>query len=217
MKLRKELREAAKDLRYLLTRRYNRRGAVVFVGDRYLLNKNERHLLFRAIYPKEEVAKRKAKLVPIGEICGKILAVDGYNVLVILESLLKGLPLILADDGFVRDISGVFNKYRMSEDTFKAIDLILLELGKHPPRSVYFFFDQPISKSGELAALVRRKLMECRLEGDAKAVKQPESAVIKMGEVVASSDSVVIKRARKIVDLAGHIVKMKAKEKLLSF
>ena len=207
--------EAAKDLRHLLNRGYNRESAVNFVGDRYQLNREERFLLYRAIYDDQSAEEHRRKLLPIEAINGKKLAVDGYNVLITVESLIKGLPLVYSDDGLIRDISGVFRGYQITDVTYQAANLILKEIQMHHPASVHFFFDEPISKSGELANYFRQELKKYNLKGDAETVKMADKASAMKGEITASSDCVVINHATKIVDLAGEIAKKKQPKQLL--
>ena len=137
------MKEAVKDLRYLLSRGYGRTSAVNFVGDKYLLDKDERHILFRAIFTPQDAEKRKHKLISIKEIKNKILAIDGYNQIIVVESMLNKLPIIDCDDGVLRDITGVFSNYKVTDVTYNAIKLILDVLVEYSPRTTLFYFDQP--------------------------------------------------------------------------
>jgi hypothetical protein len=75
------------------------------------------------------------------------------------------------------------------------------------PRQTLLFFDAPISMSGELAQGVRNQLKRAHLSGDAMAVKVPEKILIGFSGVVATSDTAVIDRSKKVLDLAGYIIK----------
>nr|MDO8076746.1 DUF434 domain-containing protein [Candidatus Freyarchaeota archaeon] len=201
--------EAAEDLRYLLNRNYNRDQALTFVGDHYKLHKEERFILYRAIYSQKEVRERKEKTISFEELQGKTLTIDAYNVIIVLETMLKGKELIESDDSFVRDISGVFGKHKITKTTYQAISLIMQTLKQNPPKKTLIFFDSPVSKSGELAAITRRKMEEHGINGTAQVVKQADNAVIRRGEVAATSDSVILQKAKKTFDLAGYIVREK--------
>ena len=201
--------EAAEDLRYLLNRNYNRDQALTFVGDHYKLHKEERFILYRAIYSQKEVRERKEKTISFEELQGKTLTIDAYNVIIVLETMLKGKELIESDDSFVRDISGVFGKHKITKTTHQAISLIMQTLKQNPPKKTLIFFDSPVSKSGELAAITRRKMEEHGINGTAQVVKQADNAVIRRGEVAATSDSVILQKAKKTFDLAGYIVREK--------
>jgi hypothetical protein len=199
--------EAAEDLRYLLNRKYNKDQSLNFVGDHYRLNREERFVLYRAIYSQTEVKERREKTITFKELADKTLTIDAYNVIIVLETMLKRKNLIDSDDSFVRDISGVFGKHKITKTTHQAIDLIMQTLKQNPPKETLIFFDSPVSKSGELAAITRQKMKEYRIKGTAQVVKQADNAVLKKGQVVATSDSVILQKAKKTFDLAGHIVR----------
>ena len=209
MFINRRILEAAEDLRYLLNRNYNRDQALTFVGDHYRLHKEERFILYRAIYSQKEVRERKEKIISFEELQGKTLTIDAYNVIIVLETMLKGKELVESDDSFVRDISGVFGKHKITKTTHQAISLIMQTLKQNPPKKTLFFFDSPVSKSGELAAITRRKMEEHGINGTAQVVKQADNAVLRRGEVAATSDSVILQKAKKTFDLAGYIVRKK--------
>jgi hypothetical protein len=206
-----ELKNAIQDFRYLLDRGYKRESALKFVGDRYQLNRLFRLLLYRCVYGRKEAKKHQRKIVSQKFVLGKVLAVDGYNTLITIESVLEDKPTILCDDGFIRDLSAVHGKHKPTQTTLKALKLLAKTLLKSRVKEVKFFFDSQVSHSGELASLTRKTLLEFRLTGDASAVKQADNQVLGFGDVVASSDAVVIKKAKKVFDLAGATIK---KEKL---
>ncbi|MEM3594109.1 MAG: DUF434 domain-containing protein [Candidatus Jordarchaeaceae archaeon] len=199
--------EAAEDLRYLLNRKYNREQALSFVGDHYKLRKEERFILYRAIYSEAEIKKRKEKIITLKDLKDKTLAIDAYNVIIVLETMLEEKSLIDSDDSFIRDISGVFGKHKITKRTYQAIDLIMRTLKQNPPKETLIFFDRPVSKSGELAAITRQKMKEYGIRGIAQVAKQADNAVLKKGQVVATSDSVILQKAKQTFDLAGYIVR----------
>ena len=200
------LREAAIDLRYLLNRRYNRKSAIDFVGDKWNLNREERHILYRAIFSTEEIKTRQWNEVKIEEIKGKIIAIDTYNILIIIESCLKGLWLIKADDTYIRDISQVFNKYKQSSYTLRSIQMILKKLKPYEPKKVIFFLDKNISLSGELAAIIKKELNKLGIEGDAQTVPSSDKSVILNGEIVISNDRIVLEGAFTHLNLFAYLL-----------
>jgi len=213
--LRKALREAVKDLRHLLNRNYNRESTLKFVGDKHQLSREERLTLYRGVYDAQSVKRHQSKLIPTTAISGKTLAVDGYNILITVESLLSDKPLVLCDDGFIRDISAVHGKHKPTKKTVNALTIILNFLNKNKARKTLFFYDAQVSKSGELAALTRSLIKKSGLDGDAQAVKQADLATLKSSNIVASSDAVIIEKAKRVVDLAGEIAKIIAPNQLL--
>ncbi len=91
--------------------------------------------------------------------------------------------------------------------TDKAIQLIVAFLKKWKPRHTLFLFDAPISKSGILAQELRAFLEKEGLPGDALAVKVPEKTLIGFQGVIATSDTAIIDRSEKVIDMAGNIVR----------
>ena len=201
------LRKGAKDFRYLLGRRYPREKSLELVGNRYDLKKAEREFLHRGVFAEEEALRRREKVVTPKDIHGAHLAVDGHNVLITVEAGLSHKPLVVADDGLVRDISGASSAYRMGAVTIRAVDLILDVLQAAHPEKTFFLFDAPMSKSGRLAAYVAERLGLTGLRGEARAVKVPEKILIGYDGFVATSDSAIIDQVEKVVDLAGEAIR----------
>ena len=107
----------------------------------------------------------------------------------------------------MRDISGLSSSFKKTEMTDKAIQLIVTFLKKWKLRHILFLFDAPISKSGILAQELRLLLKKEGLPGDALAVKVPEKTLIGFQGVVATSDTAIIDRSQRVIDLAGDIIR----------
>ena len=202
-----DLQKAAVDFRYLLNRGYPRKATLEIVGNRYGLTFDERHLLHRGVFSDADSESRRKKIVSIKAIRNKDLAIDGHNVLITVEAGLSGRPLILADDGFIRDISGLSGSFKKTITTEKAFQVIVTFLKKWRPRHTLFLFDAPISKSGILAQELRALLKKEGLPGDAMAVKVPEKILIEFQGVIATSDTAIIDRSERVIDLAGNIIR----------
>jgi len=203
------LQKAAQDFRYLLNRGYPRKVTLELVGNRYGLTFDERHLLHRGVFSSAASQMRKNKRISLKEIRDKDLAIDGHNVLITIEAALVGRALVLADDGFIRDISGLSGSFTKSKVTEIAIESIITFLKKWKPRKTLFLFDAPISMSGKLAEEVRDRLNQANLPGDALAVKVPEKVLIGFPGIIATSDTAIIDRSKKVLDLAGYIITKK--------
>ncbi len=202
-----DLQNAAEDFRFLLNRGYPRKASLDLVGNRYTLGKAERDLLHRGVFSDKDSNLRKRKKVSLSKIRNKALAIDGYNILITIEAGLSGSPLILGDDGFIRDISGLSSRYKPTELTGKAIQLILHCLKRLKPRDTLFLFDAPMSKSGVLAKEVRELLKNEGIQGDAQTHPYPEKILNEFSGIIATSDTAILDRSRKVIDLAGEILK----------
>ena len=199
------LREARKDLKYLLNRGYNKPSALKLVGDRYQLNKPERSILFRSVFSDREAEIIRSKRIGVGELRGRRLLVDGFNVLNTVEAILRGEPLILCDDGVLRDFAEIHSKYRFSELTGKALKLILDFLRRAGVSEVEVLYEGQISRSGEVAALTRRIMAELAVDGEGRTAKTVDSILSRSHDVIATSDSAILLRCRSFIDLPGSL------------
>lgn len=198
-------KEAIEDLRYLLSRGYDRSSAIKFIGDRYLLSKEQRLILYRAVYPEEAALLHKSKLISPGEVKGNRLLIDGFNVIWTVFSAIKGRPVILCDDGLIRDISGIHGSI-IEEDVFSGLKLIISNVAQLIPSETIFFFEKQISKSGEIAKMVKMLLRESDLLGDARLTTSPDHELTSLDGIVSTSDSIVVEKAKKVFDLAAYII-----------
>lgn len=202
-----DLKNAIEDVRYLLDRGYPRRGAIYFVCDHYCLDLGARYLFSRVVYSKKTAASRRARTVSWEYIKGKEIWVDGYNILIGVESAFKGDPVFLCDDGFIRDTRGFFRNYRCSIETMNAIKEILKVLITGAPSQVFILFDAQISKSGELARWVNKKMIETGLSGRADTSKHVDLDLKSCNRTVATSDGSIIDTVESVVDIQGRILR----------
>ncbi len=206
---------AADEVRYLLDRGYPSGSAVRFVSDHHRLPQMDRFVLTRVAVPSKIAASRKEKRIRLKELCGRTVAVDGYNVLITIESLLVGAPVYLCDDGFLRDTRGIFRRYRTSDHTIQALWEILSILKESAVGGAELLFDQQISRSGELAAEVRGMMAYSGVFGRAKTAEDVDRR-LKLAEYpVATGDGAIIDRARQVVDLPAEVAKRRRIEAIV--
>ncbi|KPJ87666.1 MAG: hypothetical protein AMS17_07925 [Spirochaetes bacterium DG_61] len=227
--------KAIEDLIFLLDRQYPKKSAIELVGNRYRLDSEERMVLYRGVFDTESMRERRKKQVDT-PVTGRVL-VDGYNVLITIESYLKGKLVFRSLDTFVRDVSGMYGNHAFSDFTKRSIELIIQfmkqgvsvrRMNNRPeaarttsvntdictpdsvrPDSVYL--DYPVSKSGELAASMREIFESEGLNVEVTVVKSPDTIIIEESRaggpvVVASSDTVILDRIEKGVDIPAYII-----------
>ena len=200
------LKRAAAELRFLLTRGYDKNPAINFIGNHYQLNKLYRHLLFRAIFPRHICQLRRQKKVIVAGIEGKVLLIDGYNCFITLESAIKGKPVIRCDDGFVRDVSGVFRAFTPSHFTYNAWTLMQRVFTYHRPNKIIFFLDAPYSNSKRFCRQIREWMYSSDIIGDCILTKRSEKEFGHLAGIKVSGDSVIIDNSSQVFDLSGHII-----------
>lgn len=164
-------------------------------------------MLLRNIVPADTALLRMAKSLRLESLRGRSVFVDGYNVLITAESLMAGFPVYLCDDGLVRDTRGYFRRHRSSPIAIRALYEILDLLAEAAPSRLEVLLDEQISRSGELASIVRAKMGERRLLGDARCVRDADHQLKICGGIVSSSDGNVIDSATNIIDLPAEIAR----------
>jgi hypothetical protein len=197
---------AVGDIRYLLERGYPRAGAITYVCNHYRLDINIRHVFARVIYTEEMSHARKNWTIECNELAGKEIWVDGYNILIGVESALKGEPVYLCDDGFIRDTRGIFRNYKCSDVTVRAFDSILGQLSHCASGKVEFLFDSQISKSGELAKWVGDRMGKAGLIGNARTSRHVDYDLKHCGKIVATSDGTIIDAVKKVVNIQAWVL-----------
>ncbi len=203
------MRRAAEEARYLVNRGYPKDSAIRFVSDRHRLPEVHRFVLTRIVVAAAIAGSRQAKAQIREGLRANEVLVDGYNVLITTESLLAGFPVYLCDDGFLRDTRGIFNRYKISRFTVPALSEVLDLLAWAEPVDVEILLDQQMSRSGELAELVRGMMAERCLPGTARTARNVDHLLKVSEAVVATSDGNVIDAAKRIYDIPAEIAKKK--------
>jgi hypothetical protein len=207
-------RNAVDDLIFLLDRRYPKKQAIELVGNRYRLDGDERKILYRGVFDTRSAERRRAKLCALSQV--ERILIDGYNVLITLESYLKGKMVFRSMDGYVRDIAGQYGDYTFDDFTKRSVDLLVQFMKAEFLKSSKTFtggelyLDYPVSKSGELAAYLRRKCEKAHLQIEVSVVRSPDFLIIeggaKKGTAAASSDTVIIDKVSLVFDVPAFII-----------
>jgi hypothetical protein len=200
------LNQAVADLSWLLTRGYPDDASLRIVGDRYRLEERQRRAVQRASCPDEALARRaKARCGP-GDLRGRRLLIDGYNLLITIESALSGGILLDCRDGAWRDIASVHGTYRSVEETLPALTLIGQSLQGLGPAEVRWLLDSPISNSGRLRSIMRELAQAQGFGWQVELAANPDKALAAEEEAIAiSSDSWVLDHAQRWFNLQQHI------------
>ncbi|HOQ31468.1 MAG TPA: DUF434 domain-containing protein [Candidatus Hydrogenedens sp.] len=188
------LRKAVKDLSYLYTRGYSEKIAVKVVGDHYQLKSRQRLVIQRAVCSDTSLEIRKRN--EVGEYVkkGEQFLIDGYNLLITVESLLSGGILICGRDGCIRDIASLHGTYHKVEETVPAIHWIGEHLSIFEPSDVIWFLDKPISNSKRLAQLIEGNFNERGWNCKVEVVNNPDYEIVERKGIAISSDSWILDR-----------------------
>jgi hypothetical protein len=200
---------AIEEFRYLKNRNYPDKAALKLVSDHHRLDSTQRNCLFRAVFSASASRQPRAKLIQAGNVAGQHLGIDWYNVLITVESYLKGYPVFISDDGLVRDSSGVHGSYKAGKITERGITEILSGLAALKPARAELFLDSPISHSGEMADKLREELSRTTsLPHQVTVFPSADFPLKSFTGIVATSDSSIIDgtRVQQVFDLARYVI-----------
>ncbi|WP_135606203.1 DUF434 domain-containing protein [Methanococcoides sp. NM1] len=211
--LKEKLSEPAMDIRYLLSRGYTRKSAVTFVSNHYRLTEQERHILTRLVVSPEIADNRSKKKLGCSQLKGCDVFVDGYNVLITIETALKNEPIWFADDGFLRDTSGIFRNHKITDTTCMAVDEMLSTLSTLKVTSATILLDSQMSNSGKLAQFILKRSKDHTFKADARTSKHVDFDLKEAGPhaVIATADSIIVDAVDKVVDITECWMKQNAK------
>ena len=199
-------KEALYDHSFLLERGYGTTSSLEIVGNRYRLNKRQRQALRRMSVAPSDVEQRQAKACTLAAMKGAIVAVDGFNLLILLENVFSGAYIFHSLDGCLRDISSVHGSYKHIKQTGEAIKLIGDVFQTLEVAHVKWFLDQPISNSGRLRAFLEEISTQNSFPWEVELCFDPDKVLAVSPHIVVSADGWVIDQAEHWFNMGSYLV-----------
>lgn len=199
-----KLKEASKDLLFLINRGYKIKNASTFVGNHYLLSERQRLALVRGISKDNYVTFRKNKEVS-ESLKGKKINIDGFNTIITLEVAISNSLIIKTMDDTYRDLAGLRGTYKVIDKTNMAIKLIGDFLSKEEVSKVTFYLDAPVSNSGRLKERIITILNEYDFDLEVLNINNVDSILSEMENVV-TSDAIILDKCISWVNLNKKII-----------
>ena len=200
------LRRSVQDYSWLLSNGYAAKSALKLVGDRFSLTQRQRMAVMRSSCGQEDLSHRLSKQTDRKALTGKVLLLDGYNVLTTVEAALAGGVILIGRDGCYRDIAGVHGTYRKVEETIPAIELTGRYLSElHLERCVWYL-DRPVSNSGRLKTLLEEFAEKGNWTWEVELVYSPDGVLARAEEAAATSDSEILNRCQTWFNLAREVI-----------
>jgi len=203
------LKSALADFSLLLTKGYAEKSALKLVGDRFSLTERQRLAIMRSACSDQQLMSRKQRQVKLGDLAGKPIAIDGYNVLITVEAAMSGAVIFKSRDGCLRDLASIHGTYRKVTETIPAVQLIGKFLKEHNVDNCLWLLDSPVSNSGRLKTLIGELAQKNNWSWEIKLLISPDAELVKTDMVVASGDSVVLDRCKSWVNLARALIERK--------
>ena len=203
------LRTAIADFSLLLTKGYAQKSALKLVGDRFSLTERQRLAVMRSACSDEQLVSRNQRCIPLENLEGKSVAIDGYNVLITIEAAMSGGVIFKGRDGCFRDLASVHGTYRKVTETIPAVEMIGQFLREAGAGKALWLLDSPVSNSGRLKTLIGELARKNNWNWEIELLLSPDAELKKTDLIVASSDSVVLDACKSWVNLAAEIITQK--------
>lgn len=200
------IRLALQDYCWLLSRGYTVVAALKLVGDRFELRQRQRLLLQRSACTTAQGTRRNASRLARGEVSAQTLWVDGFNLLINIESAMSGGYLFVGQDGCVRDMASGHGTYRQVNETAIAIQRIGLTLQSLGVDEVIWLLDQPVSNSGRLRMLLFEVAATHGWTWNVELHQSPDEVLKFASGVIVTTDSVILDCAAKWCPLNEWVI-----------
>lgn len=198
------LAAAVADLSWLLSRGYAVASSLKLVGDRYRLVERQRTAVLRSACSDEALAWRRTSRVELEALRGRPVRIDGFNLVLTLESALGGGVVLGGRDGCFRDLAGVHGTYRRVGETRPALELAAHWLAKWGVGPCTWLLDAPVSNSGRLAAMIRA----IDPGWHAEVVPDPDVILAAPGDPIVTADAAILDRSEAWFNLARALVEI---------
>lgn len=211
-KWQKIMSEATDDMCFLLEKKYSENASLKLVGDHYQINERQRKAVFRCACPLTNIGKRKQKSLSFNDIEGKTVAIDGYNLLIIVESMLSNGYIFKGRDGAYRDVASIHGTYKKVEETIPALLLIANSLIDLKVKNVIWYLDSPISNSGRLKSLMRELAEEYYWHWEIELVNSPDKTLVALDFPVITADAWILDNVTNWFNLSEYLIENKIKD-----
>jgi hypothetical protein len=200
------LRQATRDLCWLLDHGYGIGCATELVGDRHHLARRQRIAIARCSCSDAARERRQSHCVGAGQLHGQELWLDGLNILMAIETALGGGVILIGRDGCCRDVAGVYSRYRKVEETLPALQAIGQMAAQWAVRKCRWLLDSPVSNSGRLKAIIQDVAAQTGWPWEVELVLNPDRILSVTDQVVSSSDHAILDRCQSWFNLARQVI-----------
>lgn len=201
-----KLKMAVQDMQYLLSRGYAEKASSELAGNRYRLKTRQIQAFRGASASEEQIQNRKHKQLQAAELKDKTIHLDGFNVVILLESLLSGAYLFKGTDGCFRDLSGVHGTYKRVNQTQKALELVALFFQKTEVHKLIWIFDKPVSNSGRIKQMILDFAVENNMDWEADLQFNPDQFLVENAEISVSSDAWILDHCKTWFNLIDYLI-----------
>ena len=176
------------------------------VGDKFMLARTMRQVLYRGVIPTERAQTRLEKIGVVGK--DDLVLIDTYNVLFTVNNYLLGSPLFISNDGMLRDAGEMRGRIIDKPQFSRSISMMLEVLQMWPGATYIHYLDEPVSHSGRLSIELCKDMAQMGIEGDAFTVKSPDQVLKEeKSDAICTSDGGIIDQYQgRVIDLPRFLL-----------
>ncbi|WP_207420653.1 DUF434 domain-containing protein [Desertivirga brevis] len=203
---REKLLTALDDMYFLLSKDYPPKATLSLVSNRYQLRQRQILALQGMACSARDLESRKLREISPDAVRRRKIYLDGFNVVIILETLLSGGYVFRGLDGCYRDISSVHGTYKRVQQTENVLIAIGKALEVLDTEQVVWIFDAPVSNSGRLKTLCYEIAAQHGFPWEVYLDNSPDKYLIAEGRLIASSDAWVLNGCHQWFNLSSFII-----------
>lgn len=200
------LRTATEQLSLLLSIGYPENASLKLVGDHFRLTQRQRMAIKRASCSDFDFEKRTTKQIKPKNLKGAEILIDGFNLLITLETAYSGGYVFEGVDGCFRDQASIHGSYKQVAMTQKAIETVGHFLEKYESGKVYWYFDTPVSNSGRLKVLLYEISTKNNWNWQIELDYNPDNILKASNEIIVSSDAIILNECECWLNLGREII-----------
>jgi len=201
-----QVRQAADEYLWILSKGYPQGAALKLVGDKFMLTKDMRQILYRGVVPDALAKVRSKRIGAVRE--GDLVLIDTYNVLFTVNNYLLGRSLFISNDGMLRDAGEMRGRIINKPQFSRSVAMMLEVLQMWQGASYIHYLDEPVSHSGRLSIELCKDMVQMGIEGDAFTVKSPDQVLKqKSSDAICTSDGGIIDQYQgRVIDLPRFLL-----------
>lgn len=206
LKIQAKLKEAVTDMEYLLSRGYGEKSTQALVGNRYRLNSRQQQAVRGMSASRNQIEYRMSKEIDKLNLIDQEVIIDGFNSLIILESILSNAYIFKGLDGYFRDLSSVYGTYKKVKQTSQAIELIADFFVKEKIKKIHWIFDKPVSNSGKLKQIIEEMATLNNYNWKVDLVNNPDKMIAESNLIAVTSDAWILDNSAANFNLIKYIL-----------
>ena len=201
-----DLRHAVHDVCWLLDRGYNLSPATELAGDHYQLTRRQRIAVGRCACSTLASDRRQSHCVPLPQLEGQELWLDGFNVVTAVETAFGGGVILIGRDGCCRDLAGVYSNYHRVRETLPALHAIGRMMSQLGVAKCCWWLDSPVFNSGRLRQIILEVAAEESWPWQVELVISPDHVLATTDKIISSSDHVILDRCQRWFNLTREVI-----------